>query len=395
VHIAFLTVEYPPLPSGGIGTSIRNLARALVRHGHRVSVVGWGHDAEFEDGGVQVRFLRRRPGLPKTGWFANRRLVQRALASLVASHGVQIVEAHDWCGVSAGVSVGCPVVVRCNGSATYFAHLLDERVRPSVFGAEWLALRAAADVVAVSRFTATTTRRLFCRRAPMATIPNGIDLSLFPPGAADAMEPELVLYLGTLQRKKGVIDVCRIFSRIVERRPDARLRLVGRDSVDARTGVPSTWALCQRALSSAARARTEYLGEQPYDAVHRHVAESAVCLFPSFAEALPLSWLEAMATARAIVAYDIGWASEVVEPGTSGLLAPRGDVEAAADACVALLEDPARAGRMGLEARRRVEALFSDEIVARRSAAWYDEVLRGWRGARGRRPGMNGPVTHP
>src|SRR5687767_12994299 len=102
MHIGFLTAEYPPLISGGIGTSIRNLARALVAQGEEVTVVGWGEKVDFEDHGVRVRFLGHT-SIPKMGWFLNRQRAQHELNRLVSEQKVDIVEAHDWCGLSAGM----------------------------------------------------------------------------------------------------------------------------------------------------------------------------------------------------------------------------------------------------------------------------------------------------
>src|SRR5438128_2672006 len=166
MHIGFLTTEYPPLPSGGIGTSIQNLARELNARGHRVSVLGWGHTAAFDDQGVKVRFLKRA-FLPTTGGVVARLALQQELRRLVLEDGLQILEAPDWCGLSAGLRPACPLVIRCHGTAVYFGDLLNEPVRPTVRWAERLAFSGANDVAAVSRFTADVTARLFGVNRPI------------------------------------------------------------------------------------------------------------------------------------------------------------------------------------------------------------------------------------
>lgn len=375
MHVAFLTTEYPPRPCGGIGTSIRNLARALVRRGDRATVLVAGAGAEFDDRGVSVRFTGET-NVPKVGWLWDVRRAQRELNALVRRDGVDVIEAHDWCGPSAGLRLERPLSVRCHGAATYFAHLLSERVRPSVRWTETLALRQADDVVAVSRFTADVTRRLFRLRSEVGVIPNGIDVAQFAPAEAGEVEPETILHFGTLARKKGVLDLCRIFSLVAERRPRARLLFVGRDAPDARTGSRSTMALCRESLSPLARGRVEFLGAQPHDQVQEHVRRAALCVFPSYAEAFPVAWLEAMACAKPVVAYDTGWAREVFEDGESGVLVPAGDAEAFARTVGGLLSDEDARLRLGRAARARVEARFTSEHVARRSVERYGQLLR-------------------
>jgi glycosyltransferase involved in cell wall biosynthesis len=373
VHVVFLTQEYPPLPSGGVGTSIRALAVGLVAAGHRATVLGYGDVAEFEDRGVVVRFLGR-PRLPGVGALFRCVAFQRELRRLGRNGGIDVVEAPDGSGPSAGLRLRVPVVVRCNGSSTYFGHLLGTRVRPSVAWLERKALREASSVAAVSRFTATLTRKLFKLHQPVHVIPNGVNVTQFEPGWNVHSQPT-VLYLGTVVRKKGVLDLCRAFSMLADRRPAARLVLVGRDVPDHQTGGPSTWALCRSLLSPAAVERTSYLGECPHDQVQAVLRTASVCVFPSYAEALSVAWLEAMCCAKPIVAYDIGWASEIVEPGKTGELVPPGDFAACARAIEALLDDPPRAAALGRAGRERVEAHFSIDQVVSRSITWYRQVL--------------------
>jgi glycosyltransferase involved in cell wall biosynthesis len=309
------------------------------------------------------------------GWLLNRWSIQRELDRLVHDEGVDIVEAPDWCGVSAGLRAACPIVIRCHGSATYFAHLLKERVRPSVRWAEGMALRQADNVVAVSRFTAGATHRLFRLASPVGVLSNGIDISQFDPADDGEIEEDTILYLGSLVKKKGVLDLSRIFSTVVAKRPQARLWLVGRDVADKQTGSASTWALCRQLLSPAARNRVEYFGSQPYENVQEYVRKAAICIFPSYAEAFPLTWLEAMACAKPVIAYDVGWAPEVIESGLSGVLVPLGDTESFAQKVDEMLSDGKQRRSLGHAARERVRSHFASDVVAQQSIHWYRQVL--------------------
>src|SRR5579859_641615 len=374
MHIAFLTNEYPPLPTGGIGTSIRNLARALVVQGHQITILGWGPPGDFEDQGVHIHMLGAT-GVPKLGWLLNRQRAQQELNRLVRREGLAIVEAPDWCGPSAGMRLECPLVIRCHGSATYFADLLHEPVRSSVYWAERLALRQATSVGAVSRFTATVTSQLFRLDNPVRVIPNGIDIRQFQPAPVGAQATDTILYFGTLVRKKGLLDLCTVFPQILEHYPQARLRLVGRDSADQRTGAPSTWELCRQLLAPEALNRVEYIGPRPYGEVQEYVQHAVVCVFPSYAEALPLSWLEAMACAKTVIAYDIGWAPEIINSGVNGLHIARGALPELAQSIVGILADADRNRALGTAARQTVEQLFSAPVVATATLDWYRQVL--------------------
>jgi glycosyltransferase involved in cell wall biosynthesis len=374
MHIAFLTNEYPPLPHGGIGTNVKTLAQALVHAGHRVTVVGWGKADKWEDGGVNITMLPET-SIPKIGWFANRRIVEKYLRHLVKHEGLAIVEAADWGGMSKGIRPGCPLVIRCNGTDTYFGHLLNERVRWRLWIEERGGLRQSDAICAVSQFTADLTKQLFGLHQEIPVIPNCIDVTKFRPASRTEIDPNLILNVGTLNRKKGVLDLCQIFNLLVEQNPHARLAFVGRDAGDKKTRSSSTRELCVKTLTPQASARVHFLGAQPHEKIQEHIRRAAVCVFPSYAEALPLTWLEASACAKPIVAYDIGWASEIIDHGATGMLVKPGDHGSFVRITQTLLDDMDQACEMGDAARHRVEQIFSSSVVARQSLRWYQEVL--------------------
>jgi len=372
LHIGFLTSEYPPLNSGGIGTSISNLGRALVKQGHRVSVLGWGKKTEFNDQGVEVRFLPSST-IPKMGWFLNRFAVAREINRMVREEHLDILEVPDWCGLSAGMRINCPVVIRCHGSDSYFGKLQSYKPRWSVFIAEKWALQSADAITSVSQFTANLTQSIFCLKSPIEIIPNGIDPNQYPVTPGE-VEEGLILYFGSIVRKKGVLDLAKIFSMTIERLPQARLLIVGRDTVDKITG-QSTWRLMKSAMTEQALIHTQYIGPQPHNQIQKWINKSTVCVFPSYAEAFPVSWLEAMASGKALVASEIGWGPEVIQDGVSGLLINPVNHDEFANAIIRLLTHRAYRDQLGIAARLRVEELFSSDRVAAKNIEWYQKVI--------------------
>jgi len=373
VYIGFLTNEYPPY-SGGIGTSIRNLAKGLVSRGHQVTVLilGQGEDRVDE----RVRIVHIRPtSIPKLGWLLNRLAIKREINRLVEEEGLDIVEAPDWCGLSAGIKAKCPIVIRCNGSATYFGNLAGEPVSWSVRLAEAIALKGAAAIASVSKFTADETTHLFNLKEKIEIIPNCVPVSDSGEHQSTPSEENRVLYFGTIVRKKGVLDLPEIIRIVCEKNQFARFLLMGRDAADSMTGAVSTFSLFQNALNEQALARAAYLGGKSTDEVRDEIAKASICIFPSYAEALPLAWLEAMSMGKPVVTYNIGWASEVIESGVSGFLVRKSDKQAFAEAIQRLLFDPELRQKIGDQARLRVLENFSYEIVAERNIDWYQSVI--------------------
>jgi glycosyltransferase involved in cell wall biosynthesis len=98
-------------------------------------------------------------------------------------------------------------------------------------------------------------------------------------------------------------------------------------------------------------------------------------VFPTFAEALPVSWIEAMAMEKAIVASNIGWAVEVINDSENGYLVnPKNHYEYASK-ILELIENKDKRQQFGLAARKKVEQYFSIEVIAAKSIAFYQNCL--------------------
>jgi glycosyltransferase involved in cell wall biosynthesis len=87
------------------------------------------------------------------------------------------------------------------------------------------------------------------------------------------------------------------------------------------------------------------------------------------------SILGAMAHGRPVVAFNTGTACEIIEDGKNGLLIPKGDVEALAEAIEGLIGDPPRARELGQSARRHVRENFDVRALARQTVDYYASVL--------------------
>jgi glycosyltransferase involved in cell wall biosynthesis len=91
------------------------------------------------------------------------------------------------------------------------------------------------------------------------------------------------------------------------------------------------------------------------------LAASEICVLSSQAEGFSNSILEYMAAGRAVVATNVGGASEAIVEGETGHLVHAGDDQAMAQRIISLLRDADKRRAMGLNGRRLVEQRFSTE----------------------------------
>jgi glycosyltransferase involved in cell wall biosynthesis len=85
--------------------------------------------------------------------------------------------------------------------------------------------------------------------------------------------------------------------------------------------------------------------------------------------------LEAMAAGLPLISTPIGAIPDAVRDGEEGIIVPPRDAAALAAALKRLLEDPALRQRMGERGRRRVEEVYSRDVVVGQLETLYRRLL--------------------
>lgn len=380
MKIAFLTPEYPHPKtgnSGGIGTSIKNLAMGLLAQGISVRVLVYGQkgDAFFEDNGILIQQIKNVK-IKGLSWFFTRKKIERIINKLYSENEIDVVEAPDWTGITSFIKPKkCPIIIRLHGSDTYFCHLDNRPVKWVNKFHEKRGLIKADALLSVSQFTADTTNSVFDMAKKFTIIPNPIDASLFQSNR-NTQKGKNILYFGSLIRKKGLLELPLIFNKVIENNSDAKLILIGKDVSDIISGNSSIWQMMQELFSVQAKQNTAYLGSVPYTEIKQKIQDAALCVFPSFAEAFPVSWLEAMAMEKPIVASNIGWANEMVDDEDNGFLVHPTNHDVFAEKINTLLNDEELCLKMGNSARKKVENFFDLDHIAKQNIEFYKSVIQ-------------------
>ncbi|HQA73640.1 glycosyltransferase family 4 protein [Flavobacterium sp.] len=374
MKIGFLTSEYPHpkiVNSGGIGTSIYNLAKGLIDLGHEIELFIYGQkrDETFYENDITFHFIKN----VKLKGFS-RFLTQKKIEKLVNTSKVEILEAPDWLGITSFIKPNCKVVICLHGSDTYFCHLDNRPVKFLNKYHEKRALQNASAFRSVSQYTATLTNQLFDLKKNFTIIPNSIDVSHFTNTKTETAN-NIILYFGTLIRKKGLLELPLIFNEVYKNNPNAKLVLIGKDASDIISGNSSTWTMMQTLFSNEALKNVDYLGSVPYEKIKEYICDATICVFPTFAEALPVSWIEAMALGKAVVASNIGWAIEIIDNEENGFLVhPKNHVEFA-EKILNLMSNFELRNSLGQNAKQKVVENFSLQVIAKKNQDFYRKVL--------------------
>lgn len=383
MHACFICEEYPPAPHGGTGSSCRDLAEGLVAAGHRATVVGINTTqplpriATEERAGVRVVRLPRAPrwlGTRLGGW-RERRSLRAALAREHRPAPFDFVEASDYHGwLSQGGLPGIPTIVRIRGSNLFFDSELKRP--PSLFEHrhERATIARADHLAAVSRYAADRTLALSgVTNRECTIIPNGVDADVFCPSPDVTPEPGLIVFVNSLNPKKGIEQLLDAASSIFPSQPRARLVVIGEDTQAKQAG--GYLAALRERVPPALRARVEFTGRLPREQVVGWLRRAAVCCYPSHMETFGIAALEAMAVGRPTIFTKAGPGPEVVEDGLSGLLCDPRSPSSIATALTRLLDDPPFAETLGANARQRVLALFNARDWVRRNVDFFSRCL--------------------
>jgi len=93
------------------------------------------------------------------------------------------------------------------------------------------------------------------------------------------------------------------------------------------------------------------------------VKAADVFVLPSYWETFPTALLEAMACGKPVIATNVGGIPEIIKDRHNGMLVPKGDHLALANAILFLFKEPAYAKRLGEEAKRTIEKRFSLDVM--------------------------------
>lgn len=212
-------------------------------------------------------------------------------------------------------------------------------------------LRAADKIRAVSSYTKDRALEISGPK-PYFVFPAFTDLTLFL-GEKDTKFDNFILFVGQLEKVKGVEYFIEAFTRISPEFPDFKLVIVGEGSER------KNLELGTRALKS--QDRVTFKGKLPLEGV-RDIMKNCYCLvLPSLSEGLGRVIMEAQALGKPVVASRVGGIPDLIRDGQNGFLFRVGDKEELATKLRALMADKSLAQKMGEAGRRFIAENFSNE----------------------------------
>ncbi len=356
----------PELNAGGVETGTLDLAKYLVKLGHKAVVVSSGgslvKDIEAL-GAVHYQLNTHDKNI------FNILKSARQLADIIRKENIDIVHARSrvpaWIAYFASRKTERALITTCHG---YYSR------HPFSYVMGW-----GKFVIVVSNVIARhMIENLATPYERIRLIPRSVDLDKFKftePSKKRKKDEFNVGIIGRVTPIKGHLHFVKAMAKVSRNIPYLKVWIVG-DAPASKEAYKDQVQVMVRRLGLWHC--TQFLGFQ------KNVAEVLthmdLLVVPTTAqEAFGRVIIEAQASGVPVIASKVGGIVDVIEDQVTGLLVPAADPQAIAEATTRIFKDPDFSGKLARNAYSRVKEKYNVELMVKSTIGVYEESLRSQR----------------
>lgn len=267
--------------------------------------------------------------------------------------------------------LGKKVVIHLHGA--YFDRFYKD-ASPAMQGLVRFALCGATRAIVLAQSLSDIFQGIIPKER-VRVVPNGLE-DKFGAGrnGVGKGDRRTVLFLSTLMKEKGTLDLLKAMPAVKRQIPDVRVVFAGEwyRSSDQERAEELVRELC---LES----QVEFVGSVAPPRKYEALRAADVFVLPSYNEGQPFALLEAMSASLPVVTTNVGGVMDTVVDGANGFLVQPGDITGIAERICEVLKDEVLRLRLGEASRQRFVEELSFERFAERMRGVFEELLEGGR----------------
>ena len=379
MKIAFISFEFPPDTAiGGIATYVEHAAKLMAGKGHKVEVFSSSPFREslneYFSENILVHRIRTidRDNFCKQilpAFTQRHKLVNFDLAESpeYSYEGIEIKKAFP----------DLPMIVRFHTPSFWVKHLnkkfitgsFKEKLKKALGIKQYkkendkeylFSLMANGWVVPCTDMKNILVEHWGFDADKIEIIPNPFlpsdDLLAIP----DETHSNTVTFIGRLEVRKGVTQLAAAIPVVLEQKPEVRFCFVGKPN-----HAPDKKRMMDvylKELLKPFEKNIQFIPHVPKEQISRLLAQTDICVFPSYWELFGYVCTEAMAAARGIVAGNKGGMKDMLEDINGGILVDPQSPDEIAGGILFLLNNPAERIAMGRRSRAKAINYYGKEV---------------------------------
>ena len=355
----------PELNVGGVETGTLDLAKHLVKLGHKAVVVSNGGELvkELESYGA----IHYQLPVHKKSLFTMARMITR-LVEIIKKEQIQIVHARSrvpaWIAHFASRKTNTIFITTCHGY--YKKHPFSQVMG---WGKRVIVLSNVIGRHMIDDFSTPHER--------IRLIPRSVDLEKFNYVGPDKKRRQdfNVGIIGRITPIKGHLDFIKAMAKVAREVPRLKIWIVGDAPASREAYKESVQVLVKRLGLWHC---TEFLGTtRDIPAVLSHL--DLLVLATTTHEAFGRVIVEAQASGVPVVATRVGGVVDIIEDEKTGLLVAPGDHNSMAEAVIKIFKDNSLGLRLAQNAYKKVKEEYNVQLLVKRTLEAYQDALSNFK----------------
>ena len=411
--------EYPPvpMPAGGIGTYVYNIAELLAAAGEIVHVVGqlWPEAPKeietFHDGrliihrlaagnhdclnlchSISLERIQELNGLLSSSYPQQSFSWQAChlIENLVVNASIDIIEAQEYeaplyyfqlrRALGLGPAKQPPCFVHLHSPTQLIAHYNDNDLYHPYF---LTARRLEAHSIASADGLLCPSHYLSRQAESLFGFPKGaIEIIPLPIGHNELLKRDgktwkhgSICYIGRLERRKGILEWIDAAVTIAPEYPEAIFDFIGADCLS--TERVNGKQLIESRIPEKLKSRFRFWGAQERSQIYRFLLQARMAVVPSRWENFPNTCVEAMCSGLPVIASPEGGMAEMVTDNRNGWLAANAHPSGLAEALKRALDtEPEKIACMGQNAAEDIHRLCDNREIVKRHLDFRARLIR-------------------